>query len=97
VLLGPVLAMNRRHSADPARLHEVCALIAAELGSDAADAPQALAGWARDSGLPGLRAQGLDPAQHEGVAQASLASSSMKGNPFAPDPAQLCEVMRAAG
>ncbi len=97
VLLGPVLAMNRRHSADPARLHEVCALIAAELDSDAADAPQALAGWARDSGLPGLRAQGLDPAQHEGVAQASLASSSMKGNPFAPDPAQLCEVMRAAG
>ena len=36
---------------------------------------EALAGWARDSGLPGLRAQGLDPAQHEGVAQASLASS----------------------
>ena len=97
VLLGPVLAMNRDHAPDPARLHEICALIAAELGGNAADAPQALADWARGCGLPGLVAQGLDPAQHEAVARASLASSSMKGNPFAPDPARLCDIMLAAG
>lgn len=93
VLLGPVLAMNRAHAPDPERLHEVCALIGAELACDAADAPQALADWARGCGLPGLIAQGLDPGQHATVAQASLASSSMRGNPFAPDPAQLREIL----
>lgn len=97
VLLGPVIAMNRAHAPDPARLDEVCALIAAELGGRAADAPGVLAGWARDCGLPGLVAQGLEPDRHAAVAAASLASSSMQGNPFAPDPAQLCDVMRAAG
>ena len=97
VLLGPVLAMNRDHAPDSARLHEVCALIAAELGGNAADAPQALADWARGCGLPGLVAQGLDPAQHRAVAEAALASSSMKGNPFAPAPALLCDILRMAG
>ena len=97
VLLGPVLAMNREYAPDPARLHEVCALIAAELGGKAGDAPQVLADWARGCGLPGLVAQGLEPAQHPAVAEASLASSSMKGNPFAPEPAQLCDIMRIAG
>ena len=96
-LLGPVIAMNRQHAPDPARLHEVCALIAAELAVDAAHAPQALADWARGCGLPGLVALGLDPAQHRAVAEASLSSSSMKGNPFAPDPALLCDILRAAG
>ena len=95
-LLGPVIAMNRQHAPDPARLHEVCALIAAELAVDAAHAPQALVDWARGCGLPGLVALGLDPAQHQAVAKASLSSSSMKGNPFAPDPALLCDILRAA-
>ena len=96
-LLGPVIAMNRQHAPDPARLHEVCALIAAELAVDAAHAPQALVDWARGCGLPGLVALGLDPAQHQAVAEASLSSSSMKGNPFAPDPALLGDILRAAG
>ncbi|MFC3568031.1 iron-containing alcohol dehydrogenase [Paracoccus simplex] len=96
-LLGPVLEMNRAHTRDPARIREVCAEVAAVLGCDAAEAPQALAAWARDTGLPGLRAQGLDPARHQTVAEASLASSSMKGNPFPPTVAQLCEVLRKAG
>lgn len=96
-LLGPVLAMNRDHSPDTGRIHEVCREIAGILGCDAAEAPQALAQWAREAGLPGLIAQGLDPARHEAVAEASLASSSMKGNPFAATVPQLCEVLRAAG
>lgn len=95
--LGPVLAMNRDHAPDPGRVNEVCAQIAAVLGGTAQEAPAALAGWAREAGLPGLQAQGLDPARHAAVAEASLASSSMKGNPFAPTVAQLCEVLRKAG
>ncbi len=96
-LLGPVLEMNRAHAPEPARIREVCAEIAAVLGCDEAAAPQALARWAREAGLPGLQAQGLDPARHEAVAEASLASSSMKGNPFPATVAQLCEVLRKAG
>lgn len=97
VLLGPVLAMNRDHAPDPARVDAVCRDIAEVLGGTAADAPTTLAIWARDASLPGLQAQGLDPSQHPAVAQASLASSSMKGNPFAPSVAQLCEALRKAG
>lgn len=95
--LGPVLAMNRDHAPDPARVEEICHAIAEGFGGTAADAPQTLASWARAAGLPGLQAQGLDPARHQAVAEASLASSSMKGNPFAPSVAQLCEVLRKAG
>ncbi|MBT0780050.1 iron-containing alcohol dehydrogenase [Paracoccus sp. pheM1] len=96
-LLGPVLAMNRAHSPDPARIHKVCTEIAGAFGGDAAEAPQGLARWARDAGLPGLGAQGLDAARHRAVAEASLSSSSMKGNPFVPSVPQLCEVLREAG
>jgi len=95
-LLGPVLEMNRRLVPDPARIEEVCGLIAAALGTSAADAPRALAAWARDCGLPGLGAQGLDPASYRGVAEASLASSSMKGNPVAPPVGELEAVLAAA-
>ena len=97
VLLGPVLEMNRRLVPDPARIDEVCAFIADVLGGDAADAPQTLAQWAADSGVPGLRAQGLEPALHVAVAEASLASSSMKGNPVAPEVSELVKVLAAAG
>ena len=96
-LLGPVLAMNRAHSPDPTRIHEVCGEIAGVLGGGAGEAPQGLSCWARAAGLPGLGAQGLDPARHRAVAEASLGSSSMKGNPFVPSVLQLCEVLREAG
>lgn len=97
VLLGPVLEMNLRLVPDPARLLEVCAMIAAVLGGQANDAPKALADWAASCGLPGLRAQGLATAQHADVAQASLSSSSMKGNLVAPTPSDLIAVLAAAG
>lgn len=95
-LLGPVLAMNRDHAPDPARAQEVCAEIAQVLDCGAAEAPQALARWARACGLPGLTAQGLAPDRHGAVAEAALSSSSMKGNPFLPAPAQLREILLAA-
>jgi alcohol dehydrogenase class IV len=97
VLLGPVLAMNRGMVADTTRIDEICAIIAGVLGGGAQDAPATLADWARACGLPGLQTQGLDPARHPSVAEASLASSSMKGNPVAPTVAGLVEVLRAAG
>ncbi|WP_347265715.1 iron-containing alcohol dehydrogenase [Paracoccus sp. (in: a-proteobacteria)] len=96
-LLGPVLRMNREYAPDPARIDEVCHEIARVLACAPGDAPEALARWARQAGLPGLRQQGLDPAAHAAVAEAALTSSSMKGNPFAPGPAQLCKVLHAAG
>lgn len=96
-LLGPVLAMNRDHAPDPARAADLCRDIAQVLGCAEAEAPQALARWAHECGLPGLTAQGLDPDRHAAVAEASLASSSMKGNPFVPDAAMLRGILLAAG
>ncbi|MDQ1847401.1 iron-containing alcohol dehydrogenase [Gemmobacter fulvus] len=98
VLLGPVLAMNRARTDGQARarIDEVCALISGVLGGAAADAPQVLADWARTAGLPGLAAQGLAPADHAQVAEASAASSSMKGNPVPLPPADLVTVLQAA-
>lgn len=96
VLLGPVLQMNRCLVADPARIEEVCGIVADVLGGSVADAPQTLAGWARACGLPGLRAQGLEPIRHAAVAEASLSSSSMKGNPVVPSASDLVAVLAAA-
>ncbi len=93
-LLGPVLAMNARRGA--ARLDRVCAMIGDALGTPPDAAPQALARWAAAQGLPGLTAQGLHPRDHAAVAQAALASSSMKGNPVTPDLADLMQVLAQA-
>lgn len=97
-LLGPVLAMNRARCTGPARqrVDEVCALIAAALGGSAAGAPERLADWARDAGLPGLAAQGLTTDEIPAVAAASALSSSMKGNPVTLTPDDLAQVLRAA-
>ena len=99
VLLGPVLAMNRLHATGEAaaRIATVCAIIAEALSVPEAEAPAALANWARGAGLPGLIAQGLDPAQHHAVAVAAMQSSSYKGNPVALAVADLEQVLAAAG
>lgn len=99
VLLGPVLAMNRMRAEGEAarRIGAVCGLIAGQLSVPAPEAPAALAAWARDAGLPGLTAQGLDPARHAEVAEAALQSSSYKGNPVGLSVADLVEVLAAAG
>ena len=99
VLLGPVLAMNRAKAEGEAasRIATVCQLLAAELSVPEAEAPQALADWARQAGLPGLVAQGLDPARHAEVAVAAMQSSSFKGNPVPLTPADLEQVLAEAG
>ncbi|MTH78120.1 iron-containing alcohol dehydrogenase [Paracoccus aestuariivivens] len=95
-LLGPVLQMNRRLVENSERIEEVCSIVSGVLGGRVEDAPDTLAKWARGSGLLGLQAQGLDPAQHASVADASLASSSMKGNPVSPSVSELVHVLSEA-
>lgn len=99
VLLGPVLAMNRTTATGEAarRIATVCQILAQELGVAEADAPTALADWARAAGLPGLTAQGLDPARHAEVARAAMDSSSFKGNPVSLQPSDLVQVLAEAG
>jgi alcohol dehydrogenase class IV len=97
-LLGPVLAMNRRLAAGAARarLDAACASLAAVLGGSAEDAPDALAAWARDAGLPTLAAMGLPPADHAAVAEAALTASSTRGNPVHVTSADLAAALAAA-
>ncbi|NHF72389.1 iron-containing alcohol dehydrogenase [Paracoccus xiamenensis] len=97
-LLGPVLAMNRMRAEGEAarRIAHVCDLIAAALSVPEADAPAALAAWARNAGLQGLMAQGLDPSLHAQVARAAMQSSSYKGNPVTLTVSDLQEVLASA-
>ena len=95
-LLGPVLAMNRARMTEAARRDAGCAAIAQTLGGSAQDAPETIAAWARACGLPGLRAQGLDPARFNEVAAAAARSSSMAGNPVRLEAADLVACMTAA-
>ncbi len=99
VLLGPVLALNRDRATGMARarLDEVCGVLATALGSTADDAPNALARWAALHGLPSLPAQGLDPADHTGIASEAAASSSMKANPVGLTTADLVAALHRAG
>jgi alcohol dehydrogenase class IV len=97
-LLGPVLAANRAATDGlaRARLDEVCAGLAGVLGCDAADAPVALQDWSRRAGLPTLAAMGVTEAMHGEIAEAALASSSMKGNPVVPTLSALRGVLEQA-
>jgi Alcohol dehydrogenase, class IV len=88
-LLGPILAANAaalaaRAPDHPARarLAEVRGWIAAALGGAPDDAPATLAAWADAQGLPRLGALGLARDAFRWTAEASAASSSMKGNPI---------------
>lgn len=99
-LLAPVLRANLAAaapgSAARARLAEACARIGTALAAPAAEAPEALADWARQAGLPRLADLGLSAADHAAVAEAALASSSMKGNPVGLPVSALVEAMRQA-
>jgi hypothetical protein len=97
-LLGPVLAANRAAASGAvrARLDEVCMILATGLECSAAEAPRALRIWAKGAGLQGLAALGLRPDMHVGVAEASLAASSMKGNPVALSTDALVGILEAA-
>lgn len=82
-LLAPVLALYRSRATGQAaaRLNEVCKIIAGIFGCEPENAPQALDDWGKNMGLLSLSALGLDPALHPQIAEASLNTSSMKGNP----------------
>lgn len=94
-LLGPVLAMNARRSSGEAgqRIARVCRVIADELGSTEAEAPFALSRWAHGAGLPDLAGQGVPASAHDRIAEASLESSSMRGNPVALSMADLRDIL----
>ena len=97
-LLGPILRLNRAQAAgDTAvRLDAVFGHVAATLGGGAARAPETLAAWARDAGLPTLGALGLPSDLHEQVAREAMSSSSMKGNPVDLSVAELMQALDAA-
>ncbi|SMO99709.1 iron-containing alcohol dehydrogenase [Paracoccus laeviglucosivorans] len=97
VLLAPVLQMNDRLTRHAPRLTELRQIVAQTFGCQGSDALDSLSDWARDAGLPGLEAQGLDFSQHRAVAEASLSSSSMKGNPVPPSVDDLVAVLAKAG
>ena len=100
ILLGPVLAMNKRRAVPGSqaaqRLQKVFSIFADCLSCRPENVPLALAEWLRRSGLVGLTDQGLNPADHSDLAQASLASSSMKANPVALPEADLLEILSQA-
>lgn len=94
-LLPPVLALNCTRATGEAatRLQEVCQIIAAVLGCDPQNAAKELADWGKNMGLLSLSALGLDPALHVQIAEASLNTSSMKGNPVALTSADLLTLL----
>ncbi|MFB2594620.1 iron-containing alcohol dehydrogenase [Paracoccus sp. p4-l81] len=96
-LLAPVLQVNAAALPDDPRIVDLRGLIAPVFDAHPDQAFEALADWVRGAGLPGLRAQGLDPADHAAVAEAALASSSMKGNPAPLGTGPLIAAMVAAG
>lgn len=63
------------------RLGEIRGWIAQALECAPNDATQALADWSARLGLPGLSEMGVQSADFATLAEAALASSSMKGNP----------------
>lgn len=91
VLLPHVLAANRIACNDKTRFDEVDAAIRAALGTSD------LARWASDQGLPSLSAMGVTPKMHADIAEAALASSSMKANPAELPVGRLQEILAAAG
>lgn len=99
VLLGPVLAMNRRRLSNPVaakRMEEVCQIIADCFGGTSHDAPMMIANWLRRVRLPGLTAQGLLPSSHAEVAEAALQASSMKANPANLSKSDLMDILSQA-
>ncbi len=95
-LLPHVIAMNRARVADPTRLTEVCQMIGAAFGTNADDAPAALAGWSRRHGLPTLSEMGLAARDHRQVAKTAQTASSMKGNPVVLSEDDLIAILAAA-
>lgn len=98
-LLGPVLRANYAATAGTRfapRLEEVFTTLADALGCAKAEAPEQLSAWAGAAGLPRLASYGIREADLASIAEASAASSSMKGNPVPLSAGTLTEVLRKA-
>ncbi|WP_029031599.1 iron-containing alcohol dehydrogenase [Salinarimonas rosea] len=78
------------------RLAEVRPDLAPALGVSPEETPRALAAFSARHGLPGLAALGVDPADHETLAEMAETSSSMKASAIAFDAPALVAVLRAA-
>jgi alcohol dehydrogenase class IV len=98
-LLPHVLRLHAdRHEGDTqtgGRMAEVASWLSATFG--AGDGIGALEGWIHENGLPRLSALGLRRAEHQAVATAAQASSSMKADPTGPSVQDLVEILQTAG
>lgn len=100
VLLPHVLAANSSADGLPAlsrkRLEEVRDWISGALSVAPDTAFDRLAEWSRQSGLPTLGEMGVAEKDIGRIAEASVASSSMKGNPVPLSAGDLAGIARAA-
>ena len=78
------------------RLEKVREWIASALMVAPETAFERLAEWSRQQGLPTLGEMGVEAKDIEHIAEASVASSSMKGNPVPLSVGQLANIQRAA-
>ncbi len=97
VLLPHVLAANAQADPDNGRIKEVRGWIATAFDVAPEQALDALAAFSAQNGLPKLSQMGLATADHQTVAEAAGASSSMRGNPVPLSVAQLINVLVQAG
>ena len=100
VLLPHVLAANIAaddlSAQSRKRLEEVRDWIASALTVAPETAFERLAEWSRQCGLPALGEMGVAAEDIERIAEASVTSSSMKGNPVPLSVGQLANIQRAA-
>ena len=98
VLLPPVLAANAKLATDvaAARITEVQNWISHAFGVETEQATTALQNWSQHHGLPRLSQMGLQEDELQSIAQASLESSSMRGNPVALTERALIDILYAA-
>lgn len=93
-LLPHVLRVNAAR-APSARMAEVSGWLASAFGRP--DGVSALEAWMHAEGLPRLSALGLSPKDRAVVAEAALASSSMRANPARLSAAELEAILASAG
>ena len=98
VLLPPVLAANAQAATGvaAARISEVQTWISDAFGVETKQAMATLQNWSQHHGLPRLSQMGVREDELQSIAQASLGSSSMRGNPVALTEGALTDILYAA-
>ena len=98
VLLPPVLAANAQAATGvaAARISEVQTWISDAFGVETKQAMAALQNWSQHHGLPRLSQMGVREDELQSIAQTSLGSSSMRGNPVALTEGALTDILYAA-